>query len=415
MIGLRKTRASRDALPFYRRSPSKYMTLTYVGSLLAIACLSLIVHSVLDRVIEQGSQTGLIVNLSGQQRMLSQRATMFTLEYLNSGSSSAKAFAQRASQKMRANHESLLEFHRRRGREMSEAMSAMYFDEPLNIDLQVRTFIDEIDRMLHREGDVNSKPYTLSDFMFSRMAKQELLEGLDAVVRQYEDESTARVHELRQVQRIVLIIIILTILVEALFIFRPMVAKVSDLAGRLQYEANFDALSGLLNRRAHDLLADRVFKLAKRHHQNLSVAIGDIDFFKNVNDNFGHSEGDRVIALAATILRENCRETDVIARIGGEEFSIILPNTPMADAKVVAEKLRQAFAASSEKRTHAPADLTMSFGISGMHAGDDAMETILARADRALYAAKAAGRNCVKVKDPAESASPSGEQAITVV
>jgi hypothetical protein len=202
--GFRRKPDSRGALPFSIKNPSKYMTSTYVGSLLVIACLSLVIHSVLDNVIQQGSQTGLIVNVSGQQRMLSQRASMFALEYLNSGSPEAKELAQAASHKMLKNHEFLLDFHRQNGKTMSGTMSAMYFEAPLNVDTQVRTFTGEIDRLLAFKPGVISGRVGVFDFMFSRMAKNELLNGLNTVVKQYENESTARVEDLQQVQRIVL-------------------------------------------------------------------------------------------------------------------------------------------------------------------------------------------------------------------
>jgi diguanylate cyclase (GGDEF)-like protein len=389
----------RGGQPFIVKNPSKYMTLTYVGSLLVIAALSFGAHTLLDRVIDQGNQTGKIVNVSGQQRMLSQRSSMFAIEYLSGGSVEAKEIAAASIKKMLENHEFLLSFHDQRDQEMSESVAAMYYEAPFNIDAKVRTFTEEIHDLLNREPSDGAREYKPNILNFAELAKSDLLFSLDAVVQQYEKESLERVNDLQLVQKVVLWVIMITIFVEAVFIFRPMVAKISLLARRLQREANFDPLTNIFNRRAFDLLASRAFKSANRHQEKLSLIVADIDLFKRVNDEFGHSAGDEVIALAAQTLKDNCRETDIVARVGGEEFSIILPSTSLADAEMVAEKLRVAFQSASSLRENAPVPLTMSFGVSHIDKDDSAIENILARADQGLYAAKNAGRNCVKVVD----------------
>jgi len=384
------------------------MTLTYVGSLLVIAILSLIIHGVLDRVIDQRSQTGKVVNVSGQQRMLSQRTSMFTVQYLSTGSLEAKAIATGAADQLIKNHEFLLRYHTRQGREMSAPLDALYFDAASNIDDQVNEFVTEVNRLLSEAPFESERTGEIYDLTFFQMAQDKLLFDFNAIVQQYEDESASRISELQLVQRIVLFIVILTLIIEALFVFRPMVRKISSFAQRLQHDANFDSLSGVFNRRAFDQLANRAFKLASRHKHSFSVVVADIDFFKRVNDTFVHAAGDQVIKLAGQLLASNCRDTDVVARVGGEEFTIILPNTPLESAENVAHKLKQKFEDTTSEPDKSPVKMTMSFGVSSINESDSAVEDILARADRGLYAAKEGGRNRVEVVASDEQTSTSG-------
>jgi diguanylate cyclase (GGDEF)-like protein len=377
-------------------NPSKYMTLTYTISLLVIAILSLIVHLLLDSVIEQQSQTGKIVNVSGQQRMLSQRASLFTIEYLTTGSLQAKESAADTVAKMLSNHQFLIAYENKAGKGISRELHNMYFAPPYNVDLMVKSFTADINRVLSSPPPVLQSATTILNADFARMAKNELLSGLHAVVQQYEDESKSKVNELRFAQSIVFMIIIFTILIEALFIFRPMVSKISNFAKRLQYDANFDVLSKVFNRRAYNLLAKRTFDLSVRHQHPLTLILADIDFFKKVNDIHGHAAGDSAISWVAQSLKKMSRETDILARIGGEEFAIVLPETELTAAIQVAEKLRLGIAQSIWQFEGKTIQITLSFGVSTRVQTDTSIEQILARADHALYEAKDAGRNCVK-------------------
>jgi diguanylate cyclase (GGDEF)-like protein len=184
--------------------------------------------------------------------------------------------------------------------------------------------------------------------------------------------------------------------VEALFIFRPMVSKISNFAKRLQYDANYDALSKVFNRRAYNLLAKRTFDLSLRHQHPLTLILADIDYFKKVNDIHGHAAGDSAISWVAQHLKKMSRETDILARIGGEEFAIVLPETEFSAALQVAEKFRVAIEQSPLQFEDKSIPITMSFGVSARQQHDTSIEQILARADQALYTAKGAGRNCVK-------------------
>ncbi|MEJ2479147.1 MAG: diguanylate cyclase [Acidihalobacter sp.] len=156
-----------------------------------------------------------------------------------------------------------------------------------------------------------------------------------------------------------------------------------------------DSLTGLSNRRALDDALGREFARAQRNGSALSLITLDIDHFKRINDRFGHPAGDEVLARFGLLMQECVRETDVAARPGGEEFTILLPDTPLDQAKVLAERLHRML-----HDTQWPVGtVTASFGIASLGPGIADIRTLLRAADRALYDAKAAGRDCIMLAD----------------
>ena len=183
-----------------------------------------------------------------------------------------------------------------------------------------------------------------------------------------------------------------------------MVARIDGAVKRLHYQATTDPLTGLGNRR---WLAERVDdELARsaRQAEALSIVLFDLDLFKGINDRHGHEVGDKVLAAAGQLLRSQLRRYDLAARMGGEEFCVILPRTQLADALAIAERLRKAFA-SAEIDPLPRGGVTASFGVYEAAPGDG-LEQMLSMADKALYVAKHGGRNRVAdVKEPASERS----------
>lgn len=156
--------------------------------------------------------------------------------------------------------------------------------------------------------------------------------------------------------------------------------------------ANTDSLTGLANRRLAMNELDRAIMAARTSNLPVSLIVFDIDHFKAVNDTHGHQVGDRVIAAVAQIAARQARDADVVARIGGEEFSWLIPGADADLAAVLSERLRLAIEAGT---ISAPIpSVTASIGHATIEAGDTSL-LLFARADEALYAAKRAGRNCV--------------------
>ncbi len=153
-----------------------------------------------------------------------------------------------------------------------------------------------------------------------------------------------------------------------------------------------DRLTGLYNRMKLDMvLSDEIIRF-KRYNNKLSLVILDIDYFKMVNDNFGHQAGDKVLRKTADSLRNNIRAVDIIGRWGGEEFLVICPETDLAGAKSIAEKLRITI---KDQDVAENINVTASFGVAEL-AVDEEEEDFLRKADSALYRAKENGRNRVE-------------------
>jgi diguanylate cyclase (GGDEF)-like protein len=161
------------------------------------------------------------------------------------------------------------------------------------------------------------------------------------------------------------------------------------LAASLSAEARVDQLTGLLNRRGFEERAAVEQARAQRHDDVIAVVALDIDYFKRVNDEWGHETGDRVLSRLGEILRREMRETDVVARMGGEEFIVLVPNAGLEEAHEFAERVRAACA--RDDGSGLPR-VTLSAGVAAER-GPATLESVLQRADSALYSAKVGGRN----------------------
>ncbi len=161
--------------------------------------------------------------------------------------------------------------------------------------------------------------------------------------------------------------------------------------------AYYDALTDLLNRHAIMDKLDEWLVHVRRYRTRLSIAMLDIDHFKQVNDTRGHCVGDRVLSDVAGVLRRSIRQTDFVGRYGGEEFLVILPGTDAAGAAIMGERIRAALAGTPMvDPTDGTFPLTVSMGIAEHYESDDE-DLLISRADTALYRAKEMGRNRVEV------------------
>ncbi|MGE5658818.1 MAG: GGDEF domain-containing protein [Actinomycetota bacterium] len=192
--------------------------------------------------------------------------------------------------------------------------------------------------------------------------------------------------------------------------FDPLVlenAKLYELACQReeQYrrQAITDALTGISNRRYILEEGKKAFLRAQHYGHPLSVLMFDIDHFKHINDTYGHQTGDITLCLLAGLCQQLIRKTDLLGRMGGEEFLMILPNTPLADAICLAERLRQVventvIASDDCSPNRSSFSITISIGIATYSQDLPSMEALLADADLALYQAKTSGRNRVVVQ-----------------
>lgn len=176
------------------------------------------------------------------------------------------------------------------------------------------------------------------------------------------------------------------------------ITKRKELEEQLQYLATTDPLTQLANRRAFmGRLAEELGRIRRYNVGKVSLLMIDIDHFKLVNDHYGHACGDEVLQLLANTLRMSLRTTDIAGRLGGEEFSIILPETPHEQALIFAERLRQCVSETPMRYNTHTITITISIGLTLLSTTDIDSNAPLARADQALYKAKANGRNRVEI------------------
>ncbi len=164
----------------------------------------------------------------------------------------------------------------------------------------------------------------------------------------------------------------------------------------LEIQARLDALTGLLNRHALEQEFAREAERSDRSKEALSLVLLDLDHFKFVNDLYGHQAGDLLLCQVARILQQTLRRMDLIARIGGEEFVALLPQTEKLQADTIAERLRQEIQLSQVAIGRSQLSVTASIGVAVWHGETDNWESLLERADAGMYLAKSAGRNRVQ-------------------
>jgi diguanylate cyclase (GGDEF)-like protein len=167
-------------------------------------------------------------------------------------------------------------------------------------------------------------------------------------------------------------------------------AKLNEAMERM---ATTDALTGLYNRRFFNQVFAERLGLAERYGRKLSVLLCDIDHFKSVNDTYGHPAGDAVLKVISRLLAQEARKADVVGRLGGEEFAVLMSETDAAGAKLTAERMRERIARELILTEHGKLKVTLSLGIATFPDDAGSADLLISRADEALYRAKHGGRN----------------------
>lgn len=173
-----------------------------------------------------------------------------------------------------------------------------------------------------------------------------------------------------------------------------------DAINRLRNAVSLDPLTGIANRQAFFDAADDEWEHCKRSPRDMSILLIDADHFKSINDRYGHPAGDAVLRRLAEALTAAFRQVDVVARVGGEEFAVLLPSTGLPGALVVADRLRRVIESQRVRFDGVDIRYTISGGLAAMGDCLIDLDTLMKRADRALYAAKGAGRNRIECWTP---------------
>ncbi|WP_100639215.1 diguanylate cyclase [Marinobacter salexigens] len=245
------------------------------------------------------------------------------------------------------------------------------------LDRNIREEIEQVDQCIEASGDIHELKQSVSGH----------LELIGQAVNRFRVEEAER-EQLLSAQ--------LMTMQEKMAVMETHSEQMRGQIRKERERAVTDLLTQLPNRDAWQERLSFEYNRWKRYQYPLTVGILDIDLFKRVNDSYGHKAGDRVLQLVAREVKKRLRKTDFVARIGGEEFALLFPETLPDDARVVLDKLRGHVSALPFHFGGQPVTVTFSGGLVGF-ARDDTEESVFERADRALYLAKESGRNCIKV------------------
>lgn len=171
-----------------------------------------------------------------------------------------------------------------------------------------------------------------------------------------------------------------------------------EILQKLSKDVNTDFLTQVYNRAAFDKRLEEEFSRFKRYGHIFSLVLLDLDHFKQINDTYGHLAGDRILRATANLLNEEKRASDFLARYGGEEFAVILPGTDLEAGRLVADKLRRKLESATFRYEEHTIRVTLSAGVTVVLETDDTPQSVVKRADEAIYEAKRTGRNLVIAK-----------------
>jgi diguanylate cyclase (GGDEF)-like protein len=371
----------------------RVLTASYAIALLFIAVLSIASHFMLEYGLHSDEGSAAIVNIAGRQRMLSQRIAGLAAQY-RLGDLSARADLLTAVQTFEAAHASLVAVARgNTDGEGAAKLRALYFGDTGSLDTQVRAFAADARRIADLSPNDPALPPLLSE-LFAE-ARSPLLKGLENVVSIQQQESERRLSGLVDLQWGILSAVLLALIMEAIVIFRPMIRRIIVYTSELLRLAETDPLTGAANRRAFMERCEAEAARARRFDRPASIMMLDVDRFKSINDTYGHAAGDEVLKALGDEIRKAVRQADVWGRLGGEEFAILLVETALPEAAMIAERMREQLASIAVRFGEQLISFTVSVGVASLKSEAGALETALRLADTLMYQAKTSGRNRV--------------------
>ena len=266
-----------------------------------------------------------------------------------------------------------------------EAWSALRGEDPPRIAVLdwMMPDLDGVD-IAKRLNDQDGGPFVYTILLTSRTDKQDMVFALENGAHNFQSKPIAP-EELRSHVNVG------RRLVEA-------DDKLKEYAAEMERLATTDSLTGILSRRHFLELGEREWERARRYKRQTSLLLMDIDHFKTVNDTYGHAAGDTTLQALAEVCLSTLRTNDLFGRLGGEEFAVLLPETPRQTAGEAAERLRQAIGTLVIPSEDHEIRITVSIGAAPLLPEDESIDQALRRADAALYEAKEAGRNRVVAK-----------------
>ena len=372
----------------------------YLGTLAFIAILITASIVIIDYIAAEESNMVEVNDIGGRQRMLSERVVHLLLEY---AIETDQVKRQQTVELINLSlgpfdrtHNLLIRGHLPNGQNVifSDNIDDIFFGAPEYLDKKARIFIYNTREVLNQDWS----PALISNYYLKQLraaAKQDLHSSLEVLAVQYSENTKIRITRLRQVVAVLLGGIVVLLFGVGAFVFIPLSRRIETQEQELHNQAFIDPLTNCHNRRSFLANASTAFERSRRYKHTFAMLYIDIDHFKAINDNYGHAVGDDAIQGMTRICQENIRESDILGRLGGDEFGIILQECGLAYATQTAEKLRACVADLIISDDTMGIGLSISIGAVTVADSDQDAFDILKRADRNLYQAKQAGRNLV--------------------
>ena len=396
-----------------KEDPTRILSRAYILALGLIAFLTISSHMVTAHISDEQKAGQEIAYQIGKQRNMIQQIILYAGNYFRMGESLDYDFVMQSIGELDNSHKYMTTAVQEKiplGDYRSPALYRIYYNPPFNLDERIVEFINtardfaKYDPKDQNESRIKKRKEVMDKL--TEQANNALKPALDAALEIYQAESLDKVTRYYKIQLNSALLILLVLLAEAILIFRPLIEKIRNYNGMLQRYALEDSLTGLNNRRAFMNAAEVELQRAQREHTPVTVALLDLDHFKQVNDTYGHEVGDRVLQHFSNILRRAFRAGDITGRIGGEEFAIILPRISHKGAVKILQRLCDRVAATpcpykDENDKEAFLNYTLSIGYTGpTEITTQTIDELLGSADEGLYKAKEEGRNRLSSTDP---------------
>ncbi|MGZ9107246.1 MAG: GGDEF domain-containing protein [Micavibrio sp.] len=395
-------RSVKPAQALAETTPARSLSLAYILALGVIAVLTVGSHILTAHITTKQKEGAEIAYKIGQQRALIQDVVKYAEKYYLLADNLDLDLLKQSIEQMESGQRFLTNTINQRDildHRFSEALHKVYFMPPYVLNEKMGLFLT-----WGREyaslplNDPSRRQIALREMTAQLPAS--LASGLDTALENYQTEAQIKTDRYYALQFYSAIFVLLVLVIEAWFIFRPLVTRVDEYHQMLLRYALEDYLTGLNNRRAFMKRATTELRRAEREGETVVVVLSDLDKFKSVNDTYGHKVGDLVLQHYAEHLQQLLRSGDIIGRIGGEEFAILLPKTGAEMGFQTIDRLREKIAQTpcpyvDEQGQKQMLSYTASFGLVVVEEDFSSIDDLLAVADTGLYQAKERGRNCV--------------------
>lgn len=384
--------------------PTKLLTKAYILAFALIALVSLSGHYVTAGISKQQKVSSEVAYELNKQRTEMQQILSYAPHYDRLGDALDLRFIYQSLREVEESHYFILAYMDEQnilGKYKSEALRRIYYDPPYTAADHIKKYLKDANTFLNAnemaDGEERKAAIDDMDYYYNNFIQP----ALELATDNYQTEILEKINSYQRLQHIGIALILLVLLAEAIFIFRPLIARIDNYNRMMKKYALEDGLTGLSNRRAFINRATIELNRAMRDNMPVAVALMDLDHFKSVNDTYGHDVGDLVLKHFSKLLKTSFRSGDVIGRIGGEEFAIVLPKTQQRYAKQILQKL-----ARRVENTPCPyqdddgnpqeLEYTVSVGFIGVETlANSDIDLYLKHADEALYHTKEHGRNGV--------------------